>query len=148
MLHLQKQFVYLPIAFVNVTQIFVKLTFVAMIKNRQQNFLLNQQISFCSVPLAKTIPAAIYIMWYHAHSKIQAHNQEVSSHVTTFYVFNSRVSRCSRSLRGTLAMRDYPNVAPGTSLRVRTIDCLFNHCKKRFVDLTKKICYCDKDLLQ
>ena len=50
---LQKQFVYLPIAFVNVTQIFVtqifvKLTFVAMIKNRQQNFLLNQQISFCS----------------------------------------------------------------------------------------------------
>ena len=44
-----KQFVYLPIAFVNVTQIFVKLTFVAMIKNGQQNFLLNQQISFCSV---------------------------------------------------------------------------------------------------
>ena len=48
-LHLQKQFAYLPIAFVNVTQIFVKLTFVVMIKNRQQNFLLNQQISFCSV---------------------------------------------------------------------------------------------------
>ena len=38
MLHLQKQFVYLSIAFVNVTQIFVKLTFVSMIKNRQQNF--------------------------------------------------------------------------------------------------------------
>ena len=49
MLHLQKQFAYLPIAFVNVTQIFVKLMFVAMIKNRQQNVLLNQQISFCSV---------------------------------------------------------------------------------------------------
>ena len=47
-LHWQKQFAYLPIAFVNVTQIFVKLTFVAMIKNRQQNFLLNQQISFYS----------------------------------------------------------------------------------------------------
>ena len=111
---------------------------------------LNQQISFCSIPLAKTIPAAIYIMWYHAHSKIQAHNQEVSSHVTTFYVFNSRVSRRSRSLHGTLtlAMQNYPNVAPGTSLRVRTIDYLFNHCKKRFVDLTKKDCYCDKDLLQ
>ena len=28
----------IPIAFVNVTQIFVKLTFVAMIKNRQQLF--------------------------------------------------------------------------------------------------------------
>ena len=38
----------LPIAFVNITQIFVKLAFVAMIKNRQQNFLFNQQISFCS----------------------------------------------------------------------------------------------------
>ena len=49
LLHLQKQLAYLPIAFVNVTQIFVKLMFVAMIKNRQQNFLLNQQISFCSV---------------------------------------------------------------------------------------------------
>ena len=48
-LHLQKQFAYLPIiAFVNVTQIFVKLTFIAMIKNRQQNLLLNQQISVCS----------------------------------------------------------------------------------------------------
>ena len=48
-----KAIAYLPIAFVNVTQIFVKLTFVAMIKNRQQNFLLNQQISFCSVQFMK-----------------------------------------------------------------------------------------------
>ena len=38
MLHLQKQFVYLPIAFVNVTQIFVKLTFVAMINKATKLF--------------------------------------------------------------------------------------------------------------
>ena len=76
MLHLQKQFVYLPIAFVNVTQIFVKLTFVAMIKNRQQNFLLNQQISFCSVQelvQSKTHSANILLLLFPAFLLCDCH---------------------------------------------------------------------------
>ena len=36
-----KAIAYLPLAFVNVIQFFIKLMFVAMIKNREQNFLLN-----------------------------------------------------------------------------------------------------------